>query len=287
MKKLKFLFTFLFLLQTSLSFASGYITDTDLFTSDGQNIYPKYKQVIYGGSLNLNVGVTPIINGTNGQCLSISAGILGNMACSTGTLTVGTSVISSGTSGYLLYDNAGVLGNLNPAGLTLAWSQITSTPTTIAGYGITDAFNSSVPTPIGATTPNTLAATTGSFNSTLTAYRYVASGTTLTSGDFSLIAGGGGSWGGGSSVGSISGTDSGFTATVTTAGSPTANPILTLTFKNGGWPPASFANCGAWVTGTTLVSDIANTTTTTLAMQFIGTPVTSTSYIITCSWIHD
>src|SRR5208337_4090568 len=34
-----------------------------------------------------------------------------------------------------------VLGNLNPAGLTLAWSQITSTPTTIVGYGLTDAAN--------------------------------------------------------------------------------------------------------------------------------------------------
>lgn len=251
MKKL--LFGLILALYVSVSQA-GIIFDGDIFTCDGTTCTPKYGMLLNGAG---------------------SAGI-----------TVGSSPIASGINGYLLYNNAGILGNLNPAGLTITWGQITGTPTTIAGYGITDAFNSSIPTPIGSTTPNTITGTTGTFNSTLTAYRYVAGGTTVNSGNFSLTAGGGGTWGPGSALSAISGKDSGFTATVTSGSGPTPNPILTLTFTNGAWGSAPFPMCGSWVTGTTAVTNIATTTTTTLAMQFVGTPTASTAYIITCPFIH-
>lgn len=123
-----------------------------------------------GTASNVAVGTTTVTGGTDGNCLTIASGLIGNGACG-GTATsivIGTTTVGSGTTGYLLYNNAGVLGNLNPAGLTLAWGQITGTPTTIAGYGITDAFNSSVPTPIGATTRNTGAFTNLTLTTTLT-----------------------------------------------------------------------------------------------------------------------
>ena len=299
-----------------IALASGLITDTDLFTCNGTTCTLKYGLMLTG---------------------TVGSGI-----------TVGTSTITGGTPGYLLYDNSGILAELNPAGLTLAWGQITGTPTTIAGYGLTDALNVtmsnvtgvlgilnggtgqttanaalnallpsqtgnagtylttngtnsswlsvpatawSTPGTIGSTTPNTgafttVSGTTGTFTSTLTAYRYVSGGTSLSSGNFSLPAGGGGTWGVGSSIGSVSGKDSGFTATVTTSGTPGINPILTLTFADGAWPSTPFATCGSWVTGTSLNADIATSTVSTLALQFIGTPTTGTAYTITCSWIH-
>lgn len=119
MKKL--LFSIILTFYVSISQA-GIIFDGDIFTCDGVTCTPKYGMLLNGAG---------------------SAGI-----------TVGSSPITSGTNGYLLYNNAGVLGNLNPAGLTLAWSQITGTPTTLSGYGITS------PLPInqggtGQTTANT------------------------------------------------------------------------------------------------------------------------------------
>lgn len=106
MKKL--LFSIILTFYVSISQA-GIIFDGDIFTCDGATCTPKYGMLLNGAG---------------------SAGI-----------TVGSSPIASGTNGYLLYNNAGILGNLNPAGLTLAWGQITGTPTTLAGYGITDAAN--------------------------------------------------------------------------------------------------------------------------------------------------
>lgn len=99
-------FTILLMLNTNLALAfPGVNIDSDLFTSDGVTLTPKYGLVL-PGAMSSN-------------------------------LTVGTSIITGGTAGYLLYNNSGILGNLNPAGLTLAWSQITSTPSTLSGYGIT------------------------------------------------------------------------------------------------------------------------------------------------------
>ena len=120
-----------------------------------------------------------------------------------GSLTVGTTAIASGTSGRILYDNAGVLGelpvgtgvatalavNVGSAGafLTSAVTSITGTANEITVTGTTTptlslpsaltftsktvtggtftggAFNGTV----GATTPSTIAGTTGTFSGTI------------------------------------------------------------------------------------------------------------------------
>ena len=130
----KFILILLCLLALDKSaFSSGAIIDTDLFISNGVSILPKYGLALNG---SLAIGTSPITGGTSGNCLTTVSGILQSQACFTG-LTNNSTTISSGTTGYLLYDNSGVLGELIPSGLTLAWSQITSTPTTLTGYGIT------------------------------------------------------------------------------------------------------------------------------------------------------
>jgi hypothetical protein len=58
-------------------------------------------------------GGTTVTGGTNGNCLVITAGNVGNTSCGTATsIAVGVTTVSSGTSGAFLYDNAGTLGNL-------------------------------------------------------------------------------------------------------------------------------------------------------------------------------
>lgn len=75
----------------------------------------------------------------NGSSCTLKYGMSVTGAVGSG-ITVGTSVITGGTNGYLLYNNAGILGNLNPAGLTLAFTQITGTvPINQGGTGQTTA----------------------------------------------------------------------------------------------------------------------------------------------------
>src|SRR5207244_28108 len=56
-------------------------------------------------------------------------------------------------------------------------------------------------------------------------------GTALVAGDFTLSAG----WGTGATVTGVVGTDQGWTITVTAAGTPAANPTVSLTFHDGTW----------------------------------------------------
>lgn len=127
-----------FLITSTLTANAKVVFQTDTFSSDGTTLTPLYGLVLDPSSISIKVGSTIITGGTNGQCLYDNSGIIGTQSCGSGSgLTIGTSTITGGTPGYLLYNNSGVLGNLNPAGLTLAWSQITSTPTTLSGYGIT------------------------------------------------------------------------------------------------------------------------------------------------------
>lgn len=65
----------------------------------------------YPGAAILGVGTSPIIGGTNGNCLTISAGVLGNATCGgTSALTVGTTAIANGTNTYIEYNSSGTLG---------------------------------------------------------------------------------------------------------------------------------------------------------------------------------
>ena len=85
------------------------------------------------------------ITAENGKAIGFTADVPAMLAVG-GSLTIGSSTITSGTSGRALYNNSGVLGELDLASLyapishNQAWSTITSTPTTLAGYGITDAI---------------------------------------------------------------------------------------------------------------------------------------------------
>lgn len=85
------------------------------------------------------------VTAENGKAIGFTADVPAMLAVG-GSLTIGSSTITSGTSGRALYNNSGVLGELDLASLyapishNQAWSTITSTPTTLAGYGITDAI---------------------------------------------------------------------------------------------------------------------------------------------------
>lgn len=199
-----------------------------------------------GPATSMTIGTTTVSGGTNGNCLTISAGALGNGACGgvATSIVVATTTVGSGTNGYLLYNNSGTLGNEAVSGLSIGWGQLTGTPTTLSGYGITDSFNSSVPTPIGATTPNTGAFTTLSASSTVSGSgfsTYLASppaigGSSAAAGTFTSLTG-------------TSVTDSGLTSGrmpfATTNGLLTDNSALTY---NSGTNTVSTTNLT--VTGT-------------------------------------
>lgn len=113
-----------------------------------------------------------------------------------------------------------------------------------------------------------------------TAGRFFSDGTALVAGDFALSAG----WGTTASVGTITGNDQWFQATITSAGTGQgANPTATLTFKDGTWTNAPIAICqradrtnqaGAHFTWTT--------TATTLVLTFGGTPVATETFVVAC-----
>lgn len=61
--------------------------------------------------VGLVVNSTPVVGGTNGNCLNITAGKVGSAACGGGGgITVNTTTITGGTTGTLLYDKAGTVG---------------------------------------------------------------------------------------------------------------------------------------------------------------------------------
>jgi hypothetical protein len=140
-----------------------------------------------------------------------------------------------------------------------------------------------------------LGATTGAFSSTLSAVGitdtgaqtkvkrpYYNQGTALANIDGVLSAG----WGTSPSL-TVSGYDPLFVLVITAGtGTPTANPTITVTFKDGAWVntnPICSISRGDGASGLTYW-DIA-TTQTQAIISFIGTPVVSTQYTanIMCS----
>lgn len=64
------------------------------------------------GINKLIIGSTTITGGTNGDCLTVAGGVLGNQPCAAGGgLIVGTTPVTGGTNGNCLTISAGVLGN--------------------------------------------------------------------------------------------------------------------------------------------------------------------------------
>jgi hypothetical protein len=111
------------------------------------------------------------------------------------------------------------------------------------------------------------------------AFKRLASsqGTALVAGDFALSAG----WGSGAAVSAVTGTDQGFDLTVTAGTSPTANPTITLTFKDGTWTNAPIlliqqrGGTGAQPTAINYTPSA-----TAPVITWIGTPVNTNTYII-------
>jgi len=101
-------------------------------------------------------------------------------------------------------------------------------------------------------------------------------GTALGSGDFALSAG----WGTGATVTGVTGTDQGWQMTVTAAGTPAANPSVTLTFKDGTWTnaPICVSKMVGGTGGVTQLTEAPAATTNTLTFQ--GTPVAASTYIL-------
>lgn len=93
-----------------------------------------------------------------------------------------------------------------------------------------------------------------------------------------------GGWGSTASVGTVSGDDSRHTYTITTGGTGIgANPTATLTFEDGTWTTAPFAQCSLIASSDVLTVPITWTTTaTTLVLTYNGTPVTAKTYTLTC-----
>jgi hypothetical protein len=102
-----------------------------------------------GSATAITVGTTNVGSGTSGFVLYDNAGVLGNLGIGTG-LSVGggniniTGVITAGgpigsatVVPIITYNAQGQLTTVTSATITPAWSSITSTPTTLAGYGIT------------------------------------------------------------------------------------------------------------------------------------------------------
>lgn len=122
----------------------------------------------------------------------------------------------------------------------------------------------------------TLTSTSGS----LLLPRTKTSMTALAGGDFALSAG----WGTTASVGTITGADQAFQFTVTSAGTGQgASPTVTLTFKDGTWGSAPALVCSMnGGTGTLAFTPVA-TTATAAVITYNGTPVATSTYIITCT----
>lgn len=101
-------------------------------------------------------------------------------------------------------------------------------------------------------------------------------GTALVAGDFALSAG----WGSGAAVSAVTGTDQGFDLTVTAGTSPTANPTVTLTFKDGTWtntPILLIQQRGG--TGAQPTAINYTPSATAPVITWMGTPVNTNTYI--------
>jgi hypothetical protein len=109
----------------------------------------------------------------------------------------------------------------------------------------------------------------------LHARRLHSTGTALVVGDFSASAG----WGTGASVSAVSGDDAHGTVTVTSGTTPSVDPTVTLTFKDGTWTDAPSCFAKLILPEDSLMTPVLESTTaTTMVLKFKGTPLASTAY---------
>jgi hypothetical protein len=105
-------------------------------------------------------------------------------------------------------------------------------------------------------------------------------GSALTAANFALSAG----FGSTASIGSITGTDQAFQATITVAGTgQAANPTVTLTFHDGAWAAAPiYVVSRGGGSQPTVQFSVTSVTATALTLTFNGTPVAADTYTFSC-----
>jgi hypothetical protein len=214
---------------------------------------PAYPQTITASAqTTIVVNTTPVTGGSNGQCLTISSGVVGSGACgSGGGLTVGTSTITSGTTTRILYDNAGVLGEYTLTGTgTVAVMQ--TSPTLITPVlGVATATSVAIG---GCTIGTDVLCTTGT--TTLNGKTTVAGASFVLSGNISAAA-----W--------------------TTSGIRYANVAATMTdTSSSGTVAAAYTD----VFGGNTVAASSAATFTNYYGAYIKVPVAGTNVTLTNAW---
>ena len=153
--------------STNVSIAWNESTDRWTFTNDGTTYYNLIvdSDDIAEGSSNefyddskvdariANASIDDLVDvdltttaPTNGQILSwdnVNSKFVPTNQFSTTDLSVGSPASATGTGGITYNNTTGVFTYIPPdlSGYVVTWSDLTGTPTTIAGYGITDAFD--------------------------------------------------------------------------------------------------------------------------------------------------
>ena len=158
--------------------------------------------------------------------------------------------------GHVTYHGITVNNLFNPASTTDVWGQINGTGSTFSGPKVIQPFSGTV----------TTARVSG------------VNGTAHVAGDYALSAG----WGTTATVSAVSAKDAGGRVTISCSGTgQTANPTVTLTWKDGTWTtvPAVVASRGDLVVPS---GPFLNSTpgATTVVFTFNGTPVAGNSYIL-------
>lgn len=174
---------------------------------------------------------------------------------------------NSTTRGNYVTVSSTVAGNCHDAGST-----VPPAPLTVIGRVVETGTAGLRPVFIDKQQP------TNTFSGTTSYSRLRANqGTSLTAGDFAISSG----WGNTATVTAVTGTDSAWQATVTANGTGmTANPTLTLTFKDGAFASSPY----------TITKQVGGTggplplfeasTTTTLTITAIGTPAAGQTFDI-------
>ncbi len=153
--------------STNVSIAWNESTDRWTFTNDGTTYYNLIvdSDDIAEGSSNefyddskvdariANASIDDLVDvdltttaPTNGQILSwdnVNSKFVPTNQFSTTDLSVGSPASATGTGGITYNNTTGVFTYIPPdlSGYVVTWNDLTGTPTTIAGYGITDAFD--------------------------------------------------------------------------------------------------------------------------------------------------
>lgn len=248
---------------TNASFALANTYDAINFAGATASTSVK-NNIIYNSVGTVRTGIN-IASGTN---IEVAHNVVNPTSCGTTTYSVGT------------YAGSIQLGDLSLTSQSASGTKITleSTATNGRKYGI----GSNFVVGNGEFSIFDFAASAERFRIIPSGITYVkrlgnAFATTLVAGDFALSAG----WGNTATVTAVVGTDQAWTITVTANGTGiAANPTVTLTFHDGTWTNAPTA-ISKMVGGAGTITALTDApTATTWVITFNGTPVATSTYII-------